>query len=545
MGMNPSSHQAESVMGDEELVAGTLAGDRESFQRIVERYQTLICSVAYNATGSLAASEDLAQETFIAGWKQIGQLREPAGLRRWLCGIVNNLIKNRRRRLAAEPVHVTAAVSVQEIAATEAGPSDVAIRREQEAMLWQALERVPENYRQPLILFYREHQSIARVAHALDLSEEVVRQRLSRGRRLLQQQVMTWVEDTLARTTPGTMFTMSVMAALPLLASASLTTASTAAGVAAQASVVGLGAKLLLAVNVVIGPVVMLLAAWLGVSESLANARSPAERRLVQRHFLALLGAAIAFTLVSIPLNARAKADGGLTAAPMLVWFGLLLGYLAGVAVLAVRWQRQQRRMRREGIAASSVAPRTALAAGHEFRSRWTLLGLPLVHVRLNTQAGGAEPPAVGWIAIGNYAVGILFAWGGVAVGAVSGGGIAAGLVSIGAVSVGGLALGGLALGVYAMGGVAAGLVATGAFAFGWLGAEGRYAIARAFALGVHAAATHANDGAAQAFFAERPWFDLRATAGRATFALVWLPALATVSHYLWRRRAEQHARSR
>ena len=48
---------------DEQLWQLSRAGDREAFGRIVERYQSLICSLAFSACGSLASSEDLAQET--------------------------------------------------------------------------------------------------------------------------------------------------------------------------------------------------------------------------------------------------------------------------------------------------------------------------------------------------------------------------------------------------------------------------------------------------------------------------------------------------
>ena len=61
---------------DEELVAQSLAGNRNAFGEIVRRYQTLICSVAYSATGSLTQSEDLSQETFVTAWKQLAELRE-------------------------------------------------------------------------------------------------------------------------------------------------------------------------------------------------------------------------------------------------------------------------------------------------------------------------------------------------------------------------------------------------------------------------------------------------------------------------------------
>ena len=66
---------------DSELVTLSLAGDRDAFGRIVTRYQTLLCSLAYSATGSLSQSEDLAQETFVTAWRQLADLREPEKLR--------------------------------------------------------------------------------------------------------------------------------------------------------------------------------------------------------------------------------------------------------------------------------------------------------------------------------------------------------------------------------------------------------------------------------------------------------------------------------
>ena len=65
---------------DAKLVENSLRGDRDAFSQIVARYQSLVCSLAYSSTGSLTQSEDLAQETFAAAWKQLSGLREPEKL---------------------------------------------------------------------------------------------------------------------------------------------------------------------------------------------------------------------------------------------------------------------------------------------------------------------------------------------------------------------------------------------------------------------------------------------------------------------------------
>ena len=189
---------------DADLVAESLDGSRDAFRQIVERYQTLICSLAYSATGNVSQSEDVAQETFLAAWTHLRSLREPDKLRGWLCGIVRNRIQRNLREEGRQPAHNAAPLDdAHDSPAREAIPSEQAISREEEAIMWRSLERVPELYREPLILFYRQHQSIEHVAVALDLSEDAVKQRLSRGRKLLQDEVRAFVENSLRRTAPG------------------------------------------------------------------------------------------------------------------------------------------------------------------------------------------------------------------------------------------------------------------------------------------------------------------------------------------------------
>ena len=200
--MIPSEEVLPLENADAELVAQVRLGDRDAFGQIVARYQALICALAYNATGSVAQSEDLAQEAFVVAWKQLSALREPEKLRTWLCGIVRNLGRRAHRDEKFEPV-LQAEPLDPSLAAPEPHPLDQAISREEEGILWRQLEAIPDTYREPLILFYREHASIEQVALALELSEDAVRQRLTRGRGLLQERVLAFVESALARSSPN------------------------------------------------------------------------------------------------------------------------------------------------------------------------------------------------------------------------------------------------------------------------------------------------------------------------------------------------------
>jgi len=225
---------------DAELVAETLSGNRDAFARIVERYQSLVCALTYSARGNLQASEDLAQVTFITAWCELRKLKEPNKLKSWLCGIARNVTNNSFRQDKHIPTaNAEVLDDAADISTDKTTPSDHAISKEEEAILWRSLGELPPVYREPLVLFYRQHQSVTEVADALDLSEDAVKQRLSRGRAMLTEKVTAFVEGALRQTAPGQEFLGSVLAALPLAASSVATAGAGAAAKGSTAAKVG------------------------------------------------------------------------------------------------------------------------------------------------------------------------------------------------------------------------------------------------------------------------------------------------------------------
>ncbi|HEX4385164.1 MAG TPA: sigma-70 family RNA polymerase sigma factor [Myxococcales bacterium] len=458
-------------MTDAELITGSLAGSREAFSGIVARYQSLICSLAFSATGSLSKSEDVAQETFIAAWRQLRDLREPGLLRSWLCGIARNLANQSRPRRLMVPLD-------NALAEPAAGPQEQLISREEQAILWRSLEQIPEQYREPLVLFYREHQSVAAVAASLELSEEVVRQRLSRGRKLLHEQVLVFVEGALERSNPSRAFRLAVMSSIPSTAALGAATVKAGAAKAAGLSVLSL----------LVGPLTGAIATWFNVQAGLAVASSKAERRALLRRVAVIWAGTLPFVAGLWALvisrffwDRHPAAFVAISSAGSLAWAGLL-------SLAVFRGTRQMRRLR---------AP--VSFDKFEYKSKATLFGLPLVHIRLAPPAVDAGP-ARGIVAVGDRAIGV-FALGEQAAGFFSVGAVSVGVIAVGGASFGLISLGGFALGAFAFAGAAMGFWASGGLALGWHAAVGGLAAARDLAAGGLALATHANDSVALAYF--------------------------------------------
>lgn len=199
---------------DAELLAATRRGERAAFGALIERYQGVVCAVTYSRTGDRALSEDVAQDTFLAAWRQLDQLREVGRLRAWLCGIARNLARKARRRGSRE---LAAPVAEPISEAREADPFAQVSATESEELVRAALDRVPETYREALVLYYREQRSVREVALALEISEAAALQRLSRGRQYLADGVTALVERSLQRSLPRKSLAAGVLALLPPL----------------------------------------------------------------------------------------------------------------------------------------------------------------------------------------------------------------------------------------------------------------------------------------------------------------------------------------
>ncbi len=202
----------ERTKNESELLRASLQGSSKAFGVLVGRYQSLVCAITYSATGSVERSEELAQEVFLRAWRSLSQLQDLSKFRAWLCSIarsaVQNWFRDRQRDVVGRAVPLEAAADKP---AEESGPEEAAMIREQRAVVSQALDEIPESLREPLILFYREQKSIREVAEQFGLTENTARQRISRGRRLLRQQVARMVESTVARSRPGKAFTTAVL----------------------------------------------------------------------------------------------------------------------------------------------------------------------------------------------------------------------------------------------------------------------------------------------------------------------------------------------
>jgi len=473
---------------DADLVMASLGGDKDAFCTIVTRYQNLLCALAYSAVGDLKHSEDIAQETFIEAWKKLDSLRDPEKLKSWLCGIVRFKASHFRRKEITQPATNAHALADCENELLAQGKiEDDLISAQEQALLWQALEKMPDTYREPLILFYREQCSIEHVANQLELSEDTVKQRLSRGRKLLQQAMVNFVEDTLVKSKQGPAFTLSVLLAINDIAPA-IKIATFSAGAAKAGSIFKWTAML-----ATLAAFAGVVSSYFGLRAALDQTRTKRERRSVILFTLLYF----VFTLIYIlgmvglqhvaEISTQQNSDNvkAYAIASQLLVAALIASHiiLTGKMLRTLRTIRMQERLFYPDIFQAPIDQPGS--EQRDYKSQICLAGVPLFHFRFGMPESG-DKPVVAWIAGGTHAYGLVFAWGGIAIAPVSVGIISVGVISIGAMGVGLLGMGTIGIGIIGFGASALGYKAYGSFsALGWeSAASGGFAIAKEAALG-------------------------------------------------------------
>ena len=218
---------------ERKILRACLEGDTSSFEMLVEKYQSLVCAITYSAAGRIDESEELAQQVFINAWKNLYQLNDHSKFKAWLVSITKNIIKDSLKKNNRSIESKSASINdLKQIPGKGAGPVDNLISKEQQSVVDNALRSLPEIYREPIVLFYRQGDSVKEVAEVLQLTEDTVRTRLYRARKLLKERMDLMVEQTLEKTAPGKIFTAIVMASV-----ASVALKTTAAGAAVSTNV--------------------------------------------------------------------------------------------------------------------------------------------------------------------------------------------------------------------------------------------------------------------------------------------------------------------
>ena len=171
------------------LIARCLKQDHEAFGQLVDRYATVVNSLAYRMVGNRTDAEDLAQEAFIAAYKALPTFRADAKFSTWLYRIAANKCKDWLRAKRPEQLDVEVD-TLADVHVSDARTPERLLSQQQVAdHLDRAIQRLPPLYREAFVMKHVEGLSYEEMEGVLGVSGDTLKMRVYKGRVQLSREL--------------------------------------------------------------------------------------------------------------------------------------------------------------------------------------------------------------------------------------------------------------------------------------------------------------------------------------------------------------------
>jgi RNA polymerase sigma-70 factor, ECF subfamily len=183
------------------LVARVLAGDRRAFELLVRRHERRVFRVALAVLGNAEDAEEAMQDSFVKAFRHLDQFRKEARFSTWLTRIaVNTAIEKRNGRKNYVPLTEAdteeSAITPKRFEPWRSNPEELYGKHELHEMVEQAIQSLPEIYREAFILRDVEGLRAEEAADALGIKVPALKSRLLRARMLMREKLAERLEET-------------------------------------------------------------------------------------------------------------------------------------------------------------------------------------------------------------------------------------------------------------------------------------------------------------------------------------------------------------
>jgi RNA polymerase sigma-70 factor (ECF subfamily) len=184
--------------GEADLARAVQAGEPQAFERFVEHFRSKVFHYSWLMCGRPEDAEEVAQDSLLNAFEHFDTLHDPERVRAWMYRIAKNACLMRRRKSVFAPAHE---LSLDDLPpdsepAAEAHPPDAQyLKSELRAVLDRVILELPSVYRPVVLLRDIEELSTEETAQILDLTTDVVKTRLRRGRLAMRQKLDCYLHD--------------------------------------------------------------------------------------------------------------------------------------------------------------------------------------------------------------------------------------------------------------------------------------------------------------------------------------------------------------
>ncbi|WP_428937312.1 RNA polymerase sigma factor [Fontivita pretiosa] len=190
-GMDELQPMALGRASDEQLMRRAQQGDRQAFALLYERYNGSVLSYLYRMLGSIEDVEAIGQEVFLRAFRFAASYRYPQKFSTWLFTITRNLAINAARRKKRSPVRNITELHLEGVEMSSdpyqvaARASDDPERQEEIARVLRALDDLPQDQKEVIVLGVFQDLSYAEMEQITGTKAVTLRSRMFHGLRRL------------------------------------------------------------------------------------------------------------------------------------------------------------------------------------------------------------------------------------------------------------------------------------------------------------------------------------------------------------------------
>ena len=167
-----------------------MAIENDHFRRLIENHQRMVFSIALRVTGDYSTAEEVAQDVFLALYKDGERLESEDHIRFWLRRVAVHRATDALRRKAVRP-EATADEWQEEQYMADQAPSNVAVQ----VRLEDLMGGLPEPLRVAIVLRYQEEMMPDEIARLLNQPVATVKSHLQRGLKLLRRKAAVTMKE--------------------------------------------------------------------------------------------------------------------------------------------------------------------------------------------------------------------------------------------------------------------------------------------------------------------------------------------------------------
>ena len=177
------------------LAAKISSGEADAFNQLFHLYFDRLYSLVFHEIGrDSTIAEDIVQETFLSALKSAKNFKGNSQVYTWLVGIAHHKIADYYRHAKRERGNTSLSQDdpppqIAELAANEPSAANLVESAELKLMVEQALQNLPLNYRQVLLLKYIEDLPVHEICRIMNRSPKSIEGLLARARKALKENI--------------------------------------------------------------------------------------------------------------------------------------------------------------------------------------------------------------------------------------------------------------------------------------------------------------------------------------------------------------------